>query len=62
MSAKVGQAKPAGGEANDYDAGQYFVALSFNFSVCSLGVSLLEMVFLCVSTDCRTDKWQGCDL
>lgn len=36
-------------------AGQYFVVLSFYFS-------LLEMVFLCVGTDCRTDRRQGCDL
>lgn len=55
MSAEVVQAKSAGGETNDYYARQCFGALSFNFSVCSLRVSLLEMVFLCVGTDCRTD-------
>ena len=62
MSAKIGQAKSAGRETSAYYAGQYFVALSFYFSVCSLRVSLLEMAFLCVGTDCRTDRRQGCDL
>lgn len=62
MSAEIGQAKSAGGETSACYAGQYFVALSFYFSVCSPAVSLLEVVFLLVGSDCRTGRLQGCDL